>query len=151
MTTEQAIENILKEQINTYRTLHEVLSRERECLVKINVELVEELSKEKDTVVMRLRLLEEERQRLIKVFIEENDVPGEMNLNELGRLTGNDNFPALRSEMISLLKDIEEMNKFNSILINRSLKYVKTTTNFITTFKTENAVQNTGVLLSRET
>ena len=151
MTTEQAIENILKEQINTYRTLLAVLGKERKCLVEIDIKQVEEISKEKDTVVMRLRLLEEERQRLIKVFIEENDVPGEMNLNELGKITCNNIFPAFRSELIFLLKDIEEMNKFNSILINRSLKYVQTTTNFITNFKTENAAQTTGMLLSRET
>ena len=68
MTSDTAIINILKEQIKTYKVLHNLLNKERKCLIDMASEKVEEISKEKDTVLMRLRLLEEERQRLIKQF-----------------------------------------------------------------------------------
>jgi flagellar biosynthesis/type III secretory pathway chaperone len=55
MTSEKAIESILKEQINTYKMLYDLLKKERECLVHIDAEKVAEISKEKDTVIMRLR------------------------------------------------------------------------------------------------
>ena len=52
MTPEQAIINILKEQINTYKILHDLLKEERICLVDINAEKIADISKEKDTVIM---------------------------------------------------------------------------------------------------
>ncbi len=151
MTSDTAIINILKEQINTYKMLNDLLKKERDCLINIDAEKVEEISKEKDTVIMRLRLLEEERQRLIRQFAEENGVDAEINLEKLGRMTGNRLFHDLRSRMLSLLQSIEEMNKVNSILIDRSLNYIRTTTGFFNLFKTEYAPRSTGVLLSKET
>jgi hypothetical protein len=81
----------------------------------------------------------------------DNGITGDINLKELGRITGNDIFPILRSKLLSLLQSIEEMNKFNSILIDRSINYTKTTSNFITSYTKENIGQTTGVLLSKET
>ena len=151
MTPETAIENILKEQINTYRAFHDLLKKERTCLVNIEAEKLEEISKEKDTVIMRLRLLEEERQRLTIKFGEENNFVGEINLQELGTLTGNDAFMELRTQLLSLLQSVDQMNKFNSTLIDRSLNYMKTSTTFITSLTKEETTQTTGVLLSKET
>ena len=151
MTSEKAIEYVLKEQIITYRMLHDILKKERACLVNIDTEKIEEISKEKDTTVMRLRLLEEERQRLTTKFIAENDLDENINLNDLGKLTGNDMLLELRSQMISLLQSIEEMNQFNSSLIDRSINNIKNTMNFISTFSKEDNTRTSGVLLSKET
>jgi flagellar biosynthesis/type III secretory pathway chaperone len=151
MTQYNAIINILEEQIKTYKLLQELLHRERTCLVNIDPEKVEEISKEKDTVVMRLRLLEEERQRLIRVYADKNGIDSEINLEELGKITGNKLFPSLRSQLLALLQNIEEMNKFNSILIDRSMNFIRTNTSFFNSFVSENNARTTGVLLSRET
>ncbi len=151
MISEAAIVNILKEQIKSYRILHDLLKKERVSLIDIDAEKISEIAKEKDTVIMRLRLLEEERVRLIKQFVEAKDLAGDINLNELGELTGNGIFSELRSQLLSLLQSIEEMNKFNSILIDRSLNYIRSTSNFINTFTNEDIPQSTGVILSKET
>ncbi len=151
MTSDQAIISILKEQINTYKILYDILKKERACLIDINAEEVEEISKEKDTVIMRLRLLEEERMRLTKKFTDDNGITGDINLEELGKLTKNNIFPALRSQLLSLLQSLEEMNKFNSVLIDRSIRYIRTSTNFFNSFNMENIPHTTGVLLSKET
>jgi len=151
MTSDTAIVNILKEQITAYKILHDLLSRERACLISIDSQRVEEISKEKDTVIMRLRLLEEERQRLIKQFTVDNGMSSNINLDELGKLTGNNIFSELRSHLLSLLQSIEEMNRFNSILIDRSLNHIKNSNNFFSLFRKEDNPQFTGVLLSKET
>ncbi len=151
MTTEEDIIQILSEQVKGYRLLHDILKKEKICLVNINADEVAEISKEKDTVVMRLRLLEEERVRLVNKFTHDNEIPNTVNLRELAKLTGNSMFVSLRSQLLSLLQTIEELNRFNSILIDRSLNYFKTTTNFISTFAEESMTQDTGVLLSKET
>ena len=151
MTSDTAIISILGEQVNTYKMLHELLNKERECLIDIDSGRVEEISKEKDTVILRLRLLEEERQRLIKKFADENCLNPDINLDELGKATGNDVFHTLRSQLLSLLQSIEEMNRFNSILIDRSLNHIRTGTNFFNLFRTERTPQSRGMLLSKET
>jgi flagellar biosynthesis/type III secretory pathway chaperone len=151
MTPYDSIINILEEQVKTYKLLQELLHRERTCLVNIDPEKVEEISKEKDTVVMRLRLLEEERQRLIRMYADENGIDSEINLEELATITGNKHFPSLRSQLLALLQNIEEMNKFNSILIDRSMNFIRTNTSFFNSFVSENNGKTTGVLLSRET
>ncbi len=151
MKSEDDIIHILKEQIKGYKCLHEVLKEEKICLVNINPDKVSELSKEKDTIVMRLRLLEEERVRLVNEFARVNDMAGDINLKQLALVTGNNAFTTLRSQLISLLQNVDEMNKFNSILIDRSINYIKSTTNFMSSFSRENNSQKTGVLLSKET
>jgi flagellar biosynthesis/type III secretory pathway chaperone len=151
MTFDKAILSILKEQISVYKILHELLKRERESLINFDAESVEEISKEKDTVVMRLRLLEEERIRLIERFAENNNLSPNINLEMMAKLTGDNTFSVLRSEMLSLLQSIDDMNKFNSILIDRSIRYIRTTSNFFNSFTTQHMPRTTGVLLSKET
>ncbi len=151
MTSLQAITSILKEQIDSYKTLLDLLQRERDCLVNIDAEKVEEISKEKDTIVIRLRLLEEERLRLTKEFAEENGIFGGINLDGLWMLTKNDIFPTLRSQILSLLQSIEEMNEFNRVLTDRSITHLKTSANFFSSFTPELAHKTKGTLLSRET
>ncbi|MBI5741911.1 MAG: flagellar protein FlgN [Nitrospirae bacterium] len=150
MTAASAIKSILEEQINAYRILLDLLEKERGYLVDINAGKIEEISKEKDTVVMRLRLLEEERIRLMKKFAEDKGAPTAVNLEELARQTGDTAFSELRSSMLSLLQRIDEMNKFNGVLLDRSIKYFRTTTSFFTSFTTQ-LPRKTGVLLSKET
>ncbi len=151
MTPVQAITSILKEQINSYKMLLDLLQRERICLVEIDAEKVEEFSKEKATILMRLRLLEEERAKLTEAFAKEMGVPGNINLQKLRELTGDNIFTTLRSQLKSLLQSIEEMNEFNKILIDRSIRYFKTSTRFLNSFSYEPADKSTGALLSRET
>lgn len=151
MTSEQAIEQILKDQISTYKSLKDILGEERRSLVDIDVENIEKISKEKDTLIMRLRLLEEERQRLLTEFTATRDVPMDINLKQLSELTGNEIFFDLRSQLLSLLQSIDELNKFNSLLIDKSLRYYTTTTNFINSFQPGNMAQSSGVLFSKET
>jgi len=151
MISDKSIINILQEQIKTYKVFHDLLNRERACLVKIDSEKVDEISKVKDTVIMKLRLLEEERQRLIKQYAGENGLDMDINLDSLGQLTGNAEFHEMRSQLLSLLQSIEEMNRFNSMLIDRSLNHIKNNTNFLNLFRKEHHPDSTGVLLSKET
>ncbi|MBC8412184.1 MAG: flagellar export chaperone FlgN [Nitrospira sp.] len=151
MSTEIAIENILLEQIKAYKILDQLLKQERECLIRIDAETVEQLSKEKDTVLMRLRLLEEERQRLTSIFVQDNGIDGEVNLAIISQITGNDGLISLRSKLLSLLQSIDEMNKFNAILIERSINYVKVNTTFLNRFISDKSPRQKGALLSKET
>jgi len=146
----QAITNILKEQVDGYKTFLAILQREKECLINIDMAGMEDISKEKDTAVMRLRLLEEERVRLIKKFAEDKGIFRDITLIELGEFAEDNILFTLRSQLLSLLQSIEEMNRFNSILISRSINYLRVNTNFLGSFTAEHGTEAKGALLTKE-
>jgi hypothetical protein len=153
------IKKVLTLQIEGYKVLFELLKKERENLVDFNEQGVESLSKEKYTQTLKLRLLEEERLRLMKKFVTEvNDISSEhghtasmeMNLNTLAEITGDVDFNGIRTMLKSLLQSIEELNEFNKLLIDRSLKYVRHNINFLNIHGVNPTVGKTGVFLARE-
>lgn len=150
MRITDTIKNILIEQINSYRTLLELLQRERECLINLDANEVENLSKEKDTVVLKLRLLEEERIRLIKKYSADNAMNRSVSLQELSELTADNDFQVMRLQLISLLQSLQELNAFNMILIERSLSFVNHSMGFLESFGLYINQKNTGIMLSKE-
>lgn len=147
MKTVDAIKSILIDQIRGYRSLMNILQRERTYLLSFNPSGIENLSKEKDNLVIKLRLLEEERIRLIEGFFKENNIDGEMSLNRLYEVTGDDAFKVIRLQFVSLIQAISELNEFNRILIERSLNFLKGAT---TIFDTQvSGLKSTG-LISKE-
>jgi len=150
MSTVENVKSILNDQIGAYRILLDVLQREREYLVHFNAPEVEALSKEKDTIVLKLRLLEEERCRLIKMFASENHVADNISLLRLTEMTGDQAFQRLRLQLVSLLQGIVEMNEFNRVLIERSSSMIRNALDFLGSFGVIHQSRNTGSLFSRE-
>jgi len=150
MKTEEALLSILKEQVRSYGQFLELLKRERRSLINIRPREIEEIAKEKDTMLMRLKLLEEERQRLVNKFRDEYDIEKEINLQDISNITGNHTFHSLRSELLSILRTIEEMNRFNNVLIERSINFLRSTTNFFDSFRHKRSYSATGVFISKE-
>lgn len=151
MTTIERIETILKDQVKGYRALRDLLQKERESLIHLDSRAVEALSKEKDTVVLKLRLLEEERLRLMQAHSRETAAPFDTSLQKLAELTGHRAFLDLRLQMISLLQGISELNEFNRILIERSAGVVRNALQYLGTFTTATvSARATGAVFSRE-
>jgi len=150
MSTAEHIKTILTEQVVAYRGLLDILQRERESLIRFNTSDVEKLSKEKDTVVLKLRLLEEERIRLVRAYASGEAIPEEEAFRKLNETAGDDSFQRLRLQLISLLQSITELNGFNRILIERSAGVVKNALNFLSSFGVAAPQSNKGALLSRE-
>ncbi len=146
MTLEDAVAKILNEQVIGYKMLLELLQRERLCLIDLNAGAVEELYKEKDVLILRLRLLEEERLRLMMDYGR-----GDITLQKLGEVTGNIIFLDIRSKLKSLMQAIEELNNFNRLLIERSLSYFRSNSGFFNTFGFGDGTPHKGMLISRET
>lgn len=125
MSELELIKDILRQQLTGYQALREVLQKERGCLIDLKASEIEELSKKKDLILMSLRLLEEERLRIIEGFRNRIKTEKDINLRRLFEITGDEEFLKLRSELLSLIQAISELNDFNRILIDRSLSYVR--------------------------
>jgi len=150
MSTAEHIRSILSEQVSGYRTLLDILRRERESLVHFSPSGVESLSKEKDTIVLKLRLLEEERIRLVRAFASAHAIAEQSAIQKLTELSGDDTFQRLRLQLISLLQGIMEMNEFNRVLIERSSGMVKNTLAFLGSLGVNLNANNKGAIFSRE-
>jgi flagellar biosynthesis/type III secretory pathway chaperone len=144
------IKNILTEQIISYRTLLDLLQRERGSLVQLNAEEIEKISKEKDTIVLRLRLLEDERKRLVDTLSAETRNSDPLTLQKLCEITGDQDFQSIRLQLRSLLQSIEELNAFNMILIGRSLSFINNSMHFLGSFGVDMQQKTTGAIYSKE-
>jgi flagellar biosynthesis/type III secretory pathway chaperone len=150
MNLAESIKSILSEQVAGYRTLLEVLQRERSCLVHVDPAGVEALSKEKDTIVLKLRLLEEERIRLVTAFARSLGIDEKSALEKLAEVTGDSDFRRLRLQLISLLQGIMELNDFNRVLIERSSAVIKNALGFLGSLGVNLQGNSRGALLSKE-
>jgi flagellar biosynthesis/type III secretory pathway chaperone len=131
MNTTTKIKNILNEEIKGYRELIDLLQKEKECLINLDTAGIENVYKEKDTVILKLRLLDEERINLLKRLSQENNTEKEMTLQRLYKLTGDETLKNMRLQLISMLQSIEELNEFNGILIERSLSFIRNSLAFL--------------------
>ncbi|MBF0463480.1 MAG: flagellar protein FlgN [Nitrospirae bacterium] len=159
------IKKVLLSQLQGYRSLFSLLTRERESLVDFNEQAVEQLSKEKDTLILKLRLLEDERIRLVKRLTNEiylrspelkeqitgSTTPADFNLAKLAELTADNEFMEIRASLKSLLQSLDELNSFNRVLIDRSLSYVRNNLNLLNSLGSAQLKKDkTGMFLTRE-
>ena len=146
----ESIKYILNEQINGYSSLLEKLQKEKECLINLKVDEIEDLSKEKDIIILKLRLLEEERIRITERFKIENNIGYDLSLQILSEVTGDDFFYKARLKLISLCQGISELNEFNRILLDRSMNLIKNALNVLGVVGANMPLKNNSSLLSRE-
>jgi|GEM_PF-567259 len=159
-----AIKAVLREQILCYRALLDVLQKERVCLVDLDLPAMEELAKEKDTLLLRIRLLEEERARLARGLGGQDrtgpasgtggtagttgeDAP---TLRSLAEATGDASLLEMRLALRSLVQSLEELNGFNRVLIERCLDHVRAGAAFLGALGAAPSAE-AGVLVSRKT
>ena len=145
---------ILREQETCCKALVGLLQRERSHLVDLDVRAVEELTKEKDTLLLRLRFLDEERQRLVSALSKEYPMQNgeELTLRALAESAGDAELSEIRLKLVSLAQSINDLNSFNRYLIDRSLSNARSARGVFDAFgdwSPEYAAS--GTLLSKET
>lgn len=118
------LKEVLKSQIKAHDDLISLLQKEREALILFNPDEIERLAKEKDMVLMRIRLYEEERVNLINKLSEMNNISEEITLSKLVEITKDEEYKELGLKLISLIQSVIELNEFNKILIERSSRHV---------------------------
>lgn len=118
------LKEVLKSQIKAHDDLISLLQKEREALILFNPDEIERLAKEKDMVLMRIRLYEEERINLINKLSEMNNISEEITLSKLVEITKDEEYKELGLKLISLIQSVIELNEFNKILIERSSRHV---------------------------
>jgi len=123
---------ILEKEYNLCIQLVELLKREKEVIVKLNSYDLEQLLREKETLTFKIKGCDEMRDNLLIRFGIKN-----LNIKEIAHRTNGNHkkrLLELAEDFSLVIQDIRDLNKINSMLIAKSLHYIKTSYNFLTTF-----------------
>lgn len=120
MTGVEDLKSILFGLIKNYQSLLRLLQRERESLIEFDAQQVALIAREKDTIVLKLQLLEDERVRIMNRCKAEREGDESFTLKRLCDSTNDEKLKEFRLQLISLLQSIAEFNNFNRILTERS-------------------------------
>lgn len=124
---------ILQEEKNLLEALYKIVSEERDAIVALKANDLERVLREKETVIMKLSLWEQEREKLLA----KHDLSDKSLSEIISQLENSEDAQRLKemySAMKALLSAIGEIQKINEQLIDRSIIHIKTAIKFLETF-----------------
>ncbi len=157
--------NVLEQEVKVYRSLLDIVRKEKEILVSTNLDDLSENNKAKEASLIRLRSLENQRIHFASEVSMALDLDSENpRLLEMAVALGNAEGERLRnlhSVLDLLLKRMHELNKNNESLVNSALnnitgalKAIKNTLDENPTYKKKSVKvegkAQSGQLVSRE-
>jgi flagellar biosynthesis/type III secretory pathway chaperone len=156
--TIQSLENLIYEKIILYNDLLHCLKKERETLIKIDLDDLWQISKEKEDICSRISRL---RREIISILDPEMDFNDYQPSRILGFIPKENRAEFQQSyvRLINLKMEIEAIRKENMILIDDSLQLLDEMVSVITgdnqgrmIYKRDGHIRKTGnqMLLSRE-
>ena len=126
---------LLKREIVVYRELQATIAHEKIILLKPSLERLLDSNNKKETVILKAKMLEEGRLKLIKRIAKLLEVDeDEINLSTLCSVAGHDQQADLKdcqSVLSTLLAENRRMNENNKDLLDYSLHFLQGSVDFI--------------------
>lgn len=110
----------------------ELLQQEKDVIISLDPKALEQLLNDKEAITSSIRGCDEEREKILAALGFKNKT-----ISEVAELAGadyEDKLTGIASKFTSIIHSITELNRFNSRLIEKSLYYIKTSYNFLSTF-----------------
>ncbi len=126
------LDAILQREYDLCVELIELLKREKDVIVRLNANELEQLLREKEMLTFKIKRCDEQRDSLLAEMGLEKKTLKEVALSAEGEYRNK--MLALAEEFAVVIQTIRDLNKINSMLIAKSLHYIKTSYNFLTTF-----------------
>ena len=119
---------LLEDETEFYRFLLLVVQKENRAVVDLKLKELNEATKEKENLFLKIRILEEQRQRMLERVADSIGCPLHgLTLSKLSQLIEEPYSTRLkdcRSNLLALIQSIQEVNNSNKFLIMHSLKLV---------------------------
>ena len=135
---------LLEEETCLYRTLLSILQKEKTAVVASQLEELNEAGKEKESLILKIRILEEQRLRVQGRLADSLGYePQDLTLTKLSLLVGEPNSTRLKicySNLLTLIPSIREVNQSNKSLLTHSLELVRGSLTLLNNFVASNAV-----------
>jgi len=126
------LDEILQREYDLCVEMIELLKREKDVITRLNANELEQLLREKEMLTFKIKRCDEQRDRLLAEMGLEHKTLKEVALMAEGERR--DKMLALSEEFTRVIQTIRDLNRINSMLIAKSLHYIKTSYNFLTTF-----------------
>ena len=115
----------LDKEIVFYQSLLYILNREKKAVVGLATDDLSEINKEKEALVLKLRVFEKTRLELLKKLAEQMEIsPDVLTLSYINDIVEEPYSTKLKTRsflLLSLAHDIKELNRMNEKLISHSL------------------------------
>ena len=123
------LSDLLNREFDLCRGLLGLLQRERQVVVDCAVEELIQINKEKENLVLKVRILEQSREAILEKLAHRLDLPPEgLTLSALEQRL-QEPFAAqlrvFRSNLSSILQSLREVNEENRVFLQHSVDFVK--------------------------
>lgn len=139
--------DVLKKELSIYRELRDYLACEKEMLMKsASLAKINENNAVKENIILKSRILEEVRTNVLKKIARHLEIDdSEIRLMSLAGYAVNEQrqvIENLKSDLVSIARDINRMNDDNKYLLDASINNVKGSLEFISSL-----IDRSGVYL----
>lgn len=124
--------DVLEREFSLCTQLIELLQKEKDVIVSLDPKALEALLREKEAITNSIRVCDETREVILQKLGFKSKTISEV--AEIAEDGYREKLTDIASKFKSVIHTISELNRFNSILIEKSLYYIKTSYNFLNTF-----------------
>jgi len=119
---------LLDDETGFYRSLLLIVQKENRAVVDLKLKELNEAIKEKENLLLKIQILEEQRQRMLERVADSIECPFQgLTLSKLSQLIEEPYSTLLNtchSNLLSITQSIQEVNNSNKSLVMHSLKLV---------------------------
>lgn len=124
--------DVLEKEFFFCTQLVELLQKEKDVIISLNPNALEQLLAEKEAISTNIRICDEARERILDRLGFKNKTISQVAAAAADEYR--DKLTAIASKFTSVIQSITELNKFNGKLIEKSLYYVKASYKFLNSF-----------------
>jgi len=124
---------ILDKEVKLYRALLDLLQIERQCMIDLSLDKLHECHNQKETIILDLKVLEESRSDIVNSLKngQHPEVPTLSKIIEMAPSRYRKGLESCRSNLVSLINSIREINQINGILAERAINYTRNSLSFL--------------------
>lgn len=124
---------ILEKEVELFREFLHLLQSERQYMIDLSLDRLHECANQKETLILNLKVLEESRVDVI-ASIQNGNQTGSPTLSVIidkAPVRYRRGLESCRSNLISLVNSIREINQINGILAERAINYTRNSLSFL--------------------
>lgn len=135
---------LLEQATELYHLLRAVIEKEKDAVVGLNLKQLNEACKSKDNLLLKLRILEEQREQIMdKLAAELSRPPQDLTLTKLSQIVDESYARQLRersTDLLALIETLQAASQHNKFLMSHSLELVRGSYNLLNNLMKANLV-----------
>ena len=135
---------LLDQETKLYQSMHTVIRKEKDAVIRSELNALNEAVEEKENLLLKLRILEEQRPQLVRRLAKIlNHPPQDLTLNMVAELVDEPYAGQLKdysANLLELLTTVQEANHRNKTLFEHSIELMRGSFNLFNELMASNTV-----------